>query len=86
MRLAHTLLAGVDLSQFSASLFTGGNPFAPLPLNIFNPVYNAFPRNPAPQIPLVNEFYSHPHPGALSARSGAVWRGADPWWQVSATT
>jgi iron complex outermembrane receptor protein len=54
--IEHTLLAGVDFSQNNANLFTGGNITSPLPLNIFDPVYNASPRDESQQIPLVDEY------------------------------
>lgn len=52
----HTLLFGIDLSQNNADLFTEGNLRRPLPLNIFNPVYQAFPRDPNQRVPGLDEF------------------------------
>ncbi|NEQ82491.1 MAG: TonB-dependent siderophore receptor [Moorea sp. SIO2I5] len=40
----HTLLFGVDLNRTNSDLFTRFDPFTRIPLNIFNPVYEAFPR------------------------------------------
>jgi iron complex outermembrane receptor protein len=54
--IGHTLLAGVDFSQTNANLFTGVNISSPLPLNVFDPVYEAFPRDEERQIPSVDEF------------------------------
>ena len=54
--IAHTLLAGVDFSQTNADLFTGVNFSTLFPLNVFDPVYAAFPRDEDQQIPSVDEF------------------------------
>lgn len=54
--IEHTLLAGVDFSQANATLFTSGNVASPLPINIFDPVYEASPRDQSQQVPLTDEY------------------------------
>lgn len=53
--IKHTLLFGADLSRTFVDTFTGVNLRAPLPLNVFNPVYEAFPRNRSQQVPAFDE-------------------------------
>lgn len=52
--IGHTLLLGVDLSQTNVNLLTTGSA-VPLPLNIFNPVYN-LPRSSVLSLVGLNEF------------------------------
>jgi iron complex outermembrane recepter protein len=53
--IKHTLLFGVDLSKNSTDLLTLANTRRPLPLNVFNPIYNAFPRDRNQQIVALDE-------------------------------
>jgi len=48
----HTLLFGVDLNRTNNDSFTRFDIFTQIPLNIFNPVYEAFPRPDFDAIPL----------------------------------
>ncbi|PPT04902.1 Ferrichrome-iron receptor [Geitlerinema sp. FC II] len=52
----HELLVGFDFSSNSTDRLTEGNFSAPLPLNIFDPVYEAFPRDSSQLLPVLNEF------------------------------
>ncbi|NEQ87929.1 MAG: TonB-dependent siderophore receptor, partial [Moorea sp. SIO2I5] len=51
----HTLLFGVDLNRSTEDDFTRFAPFNQIPLNIFNPVYEAFPRPDFDAIPLAGD-------------------------------
>ena len=46
----HKLLFGVDFSNTYADLLTEVNIASPLPLNVFDPVYNAVPRDPSQRV------------------------------------
>ncbi|MBP0000085.1 MAG: TonB-dependent siderophore receptor [Cyanobacteria bacterium SID2] len=52
----HSVLFGFDFSSNSTDRFTEGNFNAPLPINIFDPVYEAFPRDSSQFIPVLDEF------------------------------
>lgn len=54
--IGHELLLGFDYSHNSTDRSTKGNFAAPLPINIFDPTYEAFPRNSAQLLPVLNEF------------------------------
>ncbi|MGD2179871.1 TonB-dependent siderophore receptor [Lusitaniella coriacea] len=54
--VAHEVLLGLDLGHNSTSRVTEGDFRTPLPLNIFNPAYNAFPRSTARFLPALDEF------------------------------
>jgi iron complex outermembrane recepter protein len=44
--IKHTLLFGVDLNRNDTSNFAQANFFTSVPINVFDPVYEAFPRTP----------------------------------------
>ncbi|MBE9040678.1 TonB-dependent siderophore receptor [Oscillatoriales cyanobacterium LEGE 11467] len=54
--ISHELLFGADFSNNSTSRVTEGNFNAPLPINIFDPVYEAFPRDESQFVSVLDEF------------------------------
>ncbi len=54
--IGHTLLFGADFSTNSTDRLTEGNFTAPLILNIFDPVYDATPRDESRFLPALDEF------------------------------
>ncbi|NJR65933.1 MAG: TonB-dependent receptor [Leptolyngbyaceae cyanobacterium CRU_2_3] len=52
--LAHTLLFGVDFNHSDETITTLGVFSTPLPLNIFDPVYNQFPKPDSAAFSLFN--------------------------------